>query len=871
MKANIIFPVVIVMAFVAPYLSSGKGIPFFNSHPFCFVENNGQIKDQYGCLRDDIQFALNGNGINIFIGNGQLHYQFCKTEVCQPERSYSFRKHSANVQHYTETYRMDVELIGANAYANIITEEQQGYSEIYYTTGCPENGIQANTYKKITYKNIYPHIDWVIVLTGNKLEHEFVVNAGGQVSDIQLKYSGQNSITIDANGNVVAITPLGTIKELAPICYSSDGSRVSSGFRLNNNIVSYGVNDYKGALVIDPVLEWGTYYGIDSSGTNFSEIKCDSSANIYGVGGTSSAAIGSIATLGSYEATMLSGGAAFIVKFDSSGHRLWGTYYGGSNGAEAVGLAYDRMGYLYVLGNTTSTDSIATPGSDQPVCYGCTTGGLNGFLAKFNTSGIRIWATYMGGIGTTIFSSVSCDQNGHIFVSGATEDTAHLATPGSFKPFKDGPFGDHYGSRDFILIMFNSDGVKKWGTYYGGRFDDFDGINSSFGNYVYLSGTTYSDTGIASLGAYQTNLTGISDAFLAKFDTLGNRIWGTYYGGETQEIMGGIVCSKKGSVYLLGITGSDTGIATSGCFQPVRGGSFDAFLTKFNAITGYPIWGTYFGGAGDERTGSSKITTDDSDNVYIVGCTTSATGMASAGAWQTTNGGGANDVFLAKFNSSGGRDWSTYYGGSGNDMGWGCAFDGKGVYVCGYTSSSDSIATPGSFLDTGGGLTWYYQGFLSKFIDTSSCYLSSSPILIRVGDTLKTTISYISYQWFLNGTPIAGATNSTYIVMANGLYTLSVRDSNNCKGTSVADSVLLGITNLHEQSITIAPNPTAGEVRVIGFSPTRIQVFDIYSKLIKEANQTKLISISDLPAGVYFFQLIDEQNVCIFRDKVIKN
>lgn len=860
-----------VLGFLVPHPSSGKGIPYFNSQPLSFIENKGQIKDQYGRLRDDIQFALNGNGINIFIGNGQLHYQFCKTEICLPENSYSFRRRSADIQHHTETYRMDVELIGANTHAPIITEEQQEYREIYYITGCLENGIQANSFKKITYKNIYPNIDWVIILAENKLEHEFVVRAGGKVSDIQLKYSGQNSIKIDANGSVIAITPLGNITELAPKCYSSDGSEVSSGFRLHNDIVSYDVTEYKGALVIDPVLEWGTYYGIDSSGTNFSEIKCDSSANIYAVGTTFSAAIGSIATVGSYEASLLGGGGAFIVKFDSSGHRLWGTYYGGSNGADAVGLAYDHTGYLYVLGNTASTDSIATPGSDQPLCYGCTTGGGNGFLVKFDTSGSRIWATYIGGMATTIFSSVSCDQNGHIYVSGATEDTSHLATPGTFKPFKDGPGGDHYGSRDCILISFNSDGSKKWGTYYGGRFDDFNGINSSFENYVYLSGFTYSDTGISSTGAYQTNLTGISNAFLAKFDTFGHRIWGTYYGGENQEIMGGITCGKKGSIYLLGYTDSDTGIASVGCFQPIRGGSMDAFLAKFSTVTGNRIWGTYFGGVANEATDNSKITTDDSDNVYIVGCTTSATGMASSGAWQGING-GANDVFLAKFNSSGGRDWSTYYGGSGNDYGYGCAFDGKGVYVCGFTNSSDSIATSGSFLDTGGGLTWYYQGFLSKFTDTSSCYLSSSPVVSRIKDTLTTAISYAHYQWILNGTPIPGATNSFYIVLTAGSYSLSVNDSIGCKGTSSADSVnLVGINYvIGNRSISVIPNPTTGNLYVLGFQPAKISIYNVVGQLIKEAMNTERISISELPTGLYILKLTDAQGQITYHNKVIK-
>ena len=61
----------------------------------------------------------------------------------------------------------------------------------------------------------------------------------------------------------------------------------------------------------------------------------------------------------------------------------------------------------------------------------------------------------------------------------------------------------------------------------------------------------------------------------------------------------------------------------------------------------------------------SSCATDASGNVYLAGDTNSTTGIATTGAHQTTYGGGYYDAFLVKFNSSGVRQWGTYYGGTG--------------------------------------------------------------------------------------------------------------------------------------------------------------------------------------------------------------
>ncbi|MBC7524634.1 MAG: T9SS type A sorting domain-containing protein [Flavobacterium sp.] len=68
------------------------------------------------------------------------------------------------------------------------------------------------------------------------------------------------------------------------------------------------------------------------------------------------------------------------------------------------------------------------------------------------------------------------------------------------------------------------------------------------------------------------------DAFVAKFDFAGNKTWGTYYGGNKNEISGNdsdisfphttVLINNSGTFYIAGETASENNIATAGSFQP---------------------------------------------------------------------------------------------------------------------------------------------------------------------------------------------------------------------------------------------------------------------------------------------------------------
>src|SRR5690606_13144071 len=180
----------------------------------------------------------------------------------------------------------------------------------------------------------------------NQVEYDFVVHPGGKVSDIQLQYAGASALAINKDGSLSVQTPFGSVTEAAPYSFQEDGKSVASTFTRHNNILSFEVGHYEGTLVIDPVLEWGTYYG-----GSFNEdipvgcIAADAWGNAYFTGHTTSTQ--NIATTGSYQNTISLNSDIFLVKFNNAGQRIWATYYGGTGGELASAVAADKNGQVY--------------------------------------------------------------------------------------------------------------------------------------------------------------------------------------------------------------------------------------------------------------------------------------------------------------------------------------------------------------------------------------------------------------------------------------------------------------------------------------------------------------------------------------------
>jgi gliding motility-associated-like protein len=391
--------------------------------------------------------------------------------------------------------------------------------------------------------------------------------------------------------------------------------------------------------------------------------------------------------------------------------RLWGTYYGGLSIETPSYPATDAFGNVYLCGETKSSNltSIATVGAHQTTYAGGSNWG-DAFLVKFNSGGVRQWGTYYGGAQNDFANCICVDATGNIYMAGGTSATNPLviATPGSHQPVSGGgPLVT--GTSDAFLANFDPNGIRLWGTFYGGIGYEWgygcilDGAN------VYMTGlsSTPNGTSIATTGCQQPlNGGGQGDGFLVKFTTAGVRLWSTFYGGTAREDPGICAVDAAGNVYMAGQTSSptNTNVSTVGSHQSnYGGGPNDGFLTKYSP-SGVMQWGTYYGGIGDEGAWVVKIY---NNQLYFVGGTTTGTGtvIATPGTHQPIYAGG-QDGYIAVFDLSGVRQWATYYGGVGADDSWVLDLDAVGnIYIFGMTTTptGNAIATPCTYQDNLGG------------------------------------------------------------------------------------------------------------------------------------------------------------------------
>src|SRR5690606_12043723 len=114
------------MLFTAPAIAgenNGTG------SPAQFMQNKGQITDQHGIIRKDIDAKVEANGVTMFVGNGEIHYQWQAPLYLSPKGRGLNTPNSQTTTGIPSPplgggregliYRMDVKLVGANKNAQV--------------------------------------------------------------------------------------------------------------------------------------------------------------------------------------------------------------------------------------------------------------------------------------------------------------------------------------------------------------------------------------------------------------------------------------------------------------------------------------------------------------------------------------------------------------------------------------------------------------------------------------------------------------------------------------------------------------------------------------------------------------------------------
>ncbi len=537
----------------------------------------------------------------------------------------------------------------------------------------------------------------------------------------------------------------------------------------------------------------------------------------------------------------------------------WATYYGGSDDDIGSDVYCDINDNTFLTGNTKSNNAIATTGAFQDSCGG----NFDVFIVKFSSTGNCLWGTYYGGSAMDQSIGIISDANGDVYVTGTTLSQNAISTSNAHQTLLD-------GNQNAYIIKLNSNGVRQWGTYYGGNYDTYGGDLASdiYGN-IFLIGMTKSDYAIATPGSYQPIFGGISDAFIAKFNTNGERKWGTYFGGFYGDSGGSIAIDDNGNIYIVGSTLSIESISTPGSHQIDAGGNYDAFIAKLDS-NGVRQWGTYYGGSNIDY--GRGIVMDNYGNIFISGSTRSIDGIFTSGAFQnTTNGGFAWDLYIVKFNNSGVRAWGTYFGGWGESFFGGLACDNaNNIYLTGSTRCANLIATPNSYQPIKNADAGTTDGFLVKFNNNGIRDWGT-----YFGGLSSTEAKGISCDNNSN-IYISGQTQSDSAIATPGAHQTIIGDHvyrdafiakflDNTSGFSENSNSL--------SNFNIYPNPVTNELIIECFEKINNQHFEIINSLGQIvingiiSEKTK-VQTTDFATGIYILKL--EQNKNFEFKKIIK-
>lgn len=875
--------------------------------PLAFRENAGQVSDQYGKVRDDIDFQMEVGGASVFIGAGMMHYQWNSTLPGDQQKKSAKTARPKRIN----SYRMDVMLLDINPDAELLKEEMNTDVDIYYAFGL--EGKQAKSYRRITYRNIYPNIDWVLYTQEHVLKYDFVIRAGGKASDIKMRYGGATSLELK-EGQLIAGTPMGTLTEAKPYSYDpEDGREIVSHYQLDKDVLRFDVGGNEGkTFVIDPELRlgWSTYYGgtgVESAQYNVESeygysaygvsVVTGAQGDVYLYGTTNS--VGNIATTGAYQTTLSDGNNVYVAKFNAAGQRIWSTYFGGYGGSQddegnyagtvsgrGHAIACDASGNVYITGNTGNTSGIATAGAHQPDLNGGN-GWPDLFLAKFDDNGNRLWATYLGNPGKEEGGSVAVTADGsRILLAGATKayDPGNdvIAAPGAFIPTGsvNGP-----ASYSGFLNCFNAAGQRQWGSYISDvsiTSTVYDLVLDQQGAlFITGYGKGYAPPGAPSLtttGSHQPNFTSCNpnpggyglfwetpDAFLQKWDINGNRIWGTYYGDGGIEVGYALAADDNGNVYMSGITSASYPnncnwfgpwrIATAGSYMDTKPEETSSFLVKFSGA-GQRQWGTFY--YGYYFFGNSTGLAVYKNHVFSL-FHTSRANLATPCAFQTANPGiysteTVQTTQLAIFDTAGVRNYATYFGGKQGAWAGSLAIsetaDEVAVYMGGITSSNSGIATPGSFKPAISPGNKSQDAFLVKFILPDPreivvpCFTADSTMLIAADTTGS------NYYW--NN----GKVGKSIWVSTSGTYVVNYLKAGGCPAT---DTLLVAIYPMPVPAITKACKNEGMVQLSVKDNNKNLYQYRTYSEsgeLINTTQSDQGLTLTALSDGNYSVQIL---------------
>jgi len=289
---------------------------------------------------------------------------------------------------------------------------------------------------------------------------------------------------------------------------------------------------------------------------------------------------------------------------------VWAGRMGGASQESANGVAVDASGNVYTVGRFSGTVDF-DPG---PGTYNLTSAGVHDvFVSKFTSAGKFVWAKRLGGASDEAPSDLTVDASGNVYTVGRFSDTVDFDPgPGTYNLTSAGEY-------DVFVSKLTSAGNFVWAKRLGGASNETaTGVAVDGSGNVYTVGF-FDGTADFDPGPVPYNLTaaGANDAFVLKFTSVGNFVWGKRLGGALSDLAFDVAVDGSGHVYTVGLfEGTADFDPAPGTYSLTSAGRSDVFVSKLTSAGNF-AWAERMGGASEDAAGGQAV--DGSGHVYTVG------------------------------------------------------------------------------------------------------------------------------------------------------------------------------------------------------------------------------------------------------------
>lgn len=375
------------------------------------------------------------------------------------------------------------------------------------------------------------------------------------------------------------------------------------------------------------------------------KILVDETGNIYLGGWFGSAQVDFDPGPGTYLLSAETDPNLWFAKYDTDGNFIWAFRTGGAWMAGIHDICFDNNGFILATGYFCGTNVNFNPKAD-PVLLNSAGNSGDIFFAKYDTSGICIFAKSCSGPSYEVGNTISTDFSDNIYLFGPFQSTV------DFDPGAGTASLTSAGSYDIFFAKYTPSGEYIWAKRIGGTgMENSGGLTIDDKGTIYLSG---SFTGVnidfdPGSGTTLLNSNGGTDIFLAKYDDNVNCIWAGSIGGSGNDNPLSLFLDSENNIYQAGsFSGQnvDFDLKAGTCLLSSVGGS-DIFFSRYNQF-GKLIWAHAIGGSGDDV--SWRAIAGKRGYVYVIGSFTGLNIDFDPGTGSALlNSNGAGDIFFAKY------------------------------------------------------------------------------------------------------------------------------------------------------------------------------------------------------------------------------